>query len=71
MILQPNQASAQNWPFLCSQRLVNMAQPPVISSIHAVRGGALEERTRQLFAQRQEVNFSPEACDNQPRILAV
>lgn len=48
-----------------------MAQPPVISSIHAVRGGALEERTRQLFAQWQEVNFSPEACDNQPRILAV
>lgn len=48
-----------------------MAQPPVISSIHAVRGGAFKARAKQLSAQWQEVNRSPEACDNQPRILAV
>lgn len=71
MILQSNQASAQNWPFPCSQRLVNMAQPPTISSIRAVRGGAFEEKTKQLSARWHEVNFSPEACDNQPRILAL
>lgn len=71
MILQSNWASAQNWLLLCSQRVANIGQPPIISSICAVRGGVFEDRTKQLSAQWHEVNFPPEACDNQLRILAM
>lgn len=48
MILQTNWTSAQNWPFPCSQRPTNVAQPPIISSTHAVRSGTFDKKSRRL-----------------------